>query len=148
MQSHMKIASSAFQDNAKIPLEYSCQGKGINPPLSYIDVPTEAKSLVLIVDDPDAPSGTFVHWILYNMYPKIREIKENSVPLASLGRTSSNKEEYVPMCPPSGVHRYFFKLYALDAILALNNPDKAQVEEKMQGHIIDKAELMGFYGSK
>ena len=146
----MKIISSVFQNNTKIAYKYTCDGENVSPPLEFIDVANNAKSLVLIVDDPDAPSKTWVHWVVYNIDPKTREILENSVPKgAVLGITDFGKPGYGGPCPPSGVHRYFFKLYALDSILDLpQNPTKQMVEEKMQDHILDQAELIGFYGRK
>ena len=142
----MKITSPAFENNTKIPAIYSCDEQGINPPLSFQDVPVNAKSLVLIMDDPDAPNGTFVHWLLFSMDPKVREINENSVPQsATLGKTSTGKFNYVGVCPPSGTHRYFFKLYALDAVLDIAEPTKTELEGKMQGHILEEAELIGLY---
>lgn len=142
----MKIVSSAFENNSKIPSKYSCDGEGINPPLSFLDVPADTKSLALIVDDPDAPAGTFVHWILFDIDPKTSEIKENSVPQAvKQGKTSTGGPGYVSVCPPSGTHRYFFKLYALNTVLNLTNPDKAALEKEMNNHIVEKAELIGVY---
>lgn len=131
----MKIVSSAFTNNSTIPSKYTCEGENINPPLEFLDVPANAKSLVLIMDDPDAPMGTFVHWVLHNINPSEKGIAENSVSYSG----------YIGPCPPSGTHRYFFKLYALDINLDLQNADKNMVEEKMQGHILDKAELIGLY---
>ncbi|MBI2613366.1 MAG: YbhB/YbcL family Raf kinase inhibitor-like protein [Candidatus Levybacteria bacterium] len=144
----MKIVSSAFENNAKIPAKYTCDGENINPPLSFFDVPRDAKSLVLIMDDPDAPSKTWVHWVVYNIDPKTKEILENSVPKgAVLGITDFGKPGYGGPCPPSGVHRYFFKLYALDSLLDLpQESTKTQIGEVMQGHIIDKTQLIGLYG--
>lgn len=131
----MKIISSAFAENSTIPSKYTCEGENINPPLAFMDVPANAKSLVLIMDDPDAPMGTFVHWVLYNINPAEKGITENSV----------SHSGYIGPCPPSGTHRYFFKLYALDINLDLQNADKNMAEEKMQGHILEKAELTGLY---
>lgn len=143
----MKITSSAFQNNAKIPSKYTCDGENVNPPLQFLDVPNDAKSLVLIVDDPDAPSKTWVHWVVYNIGTKTSEVKGNSVPEGGIeGMTDFGKPGYGGPCPPSGVHRYFFKLYALDTTLDLpQNATKQMVEEKMKGHILDKAELIGLY---
>lgn len=146
---NMKIVSSMFQNNTKILSKYTCDGENINPPLNFLDVPANAKSLVLIMDDPDAPMRIFVHWVLYNIDPLEKGILENSVsPSALQGKTSRGVVGYVGACPPSGTHRYFFKLYALDSTLELKNPDKTELEEKMQGHIIDKAELIGLYSRK
>lgn len=142
----MKITSFAFENNAKIPAKYTCDGENINPPLAFLDIPANAKSLALIVDDPDAPIGTFVHWILYNLDPGLTEINENSVPkIGQRGVTSAGSSKFVGACPPFGTHRYFFKLYALDLILNLTNPDKTVLEKAMQGHILEKAELIGLF---
>jgi Raf kinase inhibitor-like YbhB/YbcL family protein len=142
----MKITSTAFENNGKIPSKYTCDGVGINPPLAFSGIPQDARSLVLIMDDPDAPMGIFTHWVLFNIDPKTIAIGENSVPQsASLGKTSTGEEGYVSVCPPSGAHRYFFKLYALDTVLNLTNPDKAILEKEMLGHVLEKAELIGLY---
>lgn len=143
----MKITSSAFQNNSIIPGKYTCDGENINPPLEFIDVPNNARNLVLIVDDPDAPMRTFVHWILFNINPSEREIEENSAPRSSSqGLTSAGQPGYVGACPPSGAHRYFFKLYALDTRLNFpQKPTKQELEQAMQAHILDKAELVGLY---
>lgn len=145
--STMKIISSAFQHNTKIPSKYTCDGGNINPPLTFSETPQSAKSLILIVDDPDAPMGTWVHWVVYNIDPKIQNVAEHTVPRnGKEGMTSFGKPGYGGPCPPSGTHRYFFKLYALDTLFDnLENPDKKAIEEKMQGHIIDHAELIGLY---
>ena len=143
----MKITSSVFTHNSKILSKYTCDGENVNPPLQFLDVPKNAKSLVLIVDDPDAPSKTWVHWVVYNIDPKTTKVDENSIPQDSIeGMTDFGKPGYGGPCPPSGVHRYFFKLYALDTILDLpQNATKQMVEQKMQGHIIDQTELIGLY---
>lgn len=146
----MKLISSAFENNTALPSKYTCEGEGINPPLSFLEIPELTKSLVLIVDDPDAPIQTFIHWILYNIDPKTNEIKENSILQSALrGKTSiENNLNYFAPCPPSGTHRYFFRLYALDTMLDLENPDAIELEEKMKEHILDKAELIGLYSKK
>ena len=143
----MKITSSAFKYNSKIPSKYTCDDKNINPPLEFSDIPKETKSLVLIVDDPDAPSKTWVHWIAYNIDPSTTKIEENSVPREALqGTTDFGKPGYGGPCPPSGTHRYFFKLYALDTILdAPNGLTKQQVLEKVKDYVIEEAELVGLY---
>ena len=143
----MKITSLAFEHNSEIPSIYTCDGENVNPPLEFIDVPNNAKSLVLIVDDPDAPMGTFVHWVLFNVSPKSKGIKENSNPDSAIqGLNSANKTGYMGPCPPSNTHRYFFKLYALDITLDVpRNATREMLEKTMQGHIIDKAELIGLY---
>jgi len=144
---NMKIVSSAFNHNTKIPRKYTCDGENVNPPVQFLDIPENAKSLVLIVDDPDAPSKIWVHWVVYNINPQTSEVKENSVPQDGIeGITDFGKPGYGGPCPPSGVHRYFFKLYALHTTLDLpQNATKQMVEDKMQGHIIDRTELIGLY---
>jgi len=144
----MFISSPAFKHNGLIPKKYTCDGGDINPPLYISGVPASAtKSLALIVDDPDAPVGTWVHWTLWNITPQTAEIPENSAPLGAFeGTTDFGRPGYGGPCPPSGTHRYFFKLYALDILLTLpSTARKADVEKAMQGHIMDKAELIGLY---
>lgn len=146
----MKLTSSAFSDNGIIPQKYTCDGEDINPPLTISDVPNNAKSLALIVDDPDAPAGTWVHWVVFNVNPKVREIKEKSSPEgATEGITSFGKPGYGGPCPPSGVHRYFFSLFVLDATLPLSASSTAKdVEQAMQHHLLTQARLMGRYQRK
>jgi Raf kinase inhibitor-like YbhB/YbcL family protein len=145
----MKITSPAFGNNQLIPSRYACDGNNTSPPLVFSDVPRTAKSFVLIIDDPDAPSGTWVHWVVFNIPASVREIKENSVPQGVQGMTSVGKPGYGGPCPPSGTHRYFFKLYALDATLSLTGAaDKKTVEAAMQTHILAHAELIGLYSKK
>lgn len=145
---NMKIESPAFGANANIPAKFTCDGENISPPLAIRDVPAEAKALALIMDDPDAPvAGGFVHWVLFNFNTATSEIPENSVPAgAAQGQNSAGRSSYTGPCPPSGVHRYFFKLYALDSPLDLDSQAKREdVEKAMGGHIIAKAELIGLY---
>ncbi len=143
----MKLTSPEFEHNKFIPAKFSCQGKGINPALFIEGMPKEAKSLALIVDDPDAPGGDFVHWVVYDI-PLIEQIKENSIP-GKQGVNSLGKLGYVGPCPPTGAHRYFFKIYALDKILNLDEGvSKADLEAAMAAHIIDKTELIGLYQKK
>ncbi len=148
--STMKISSPAFKHNEMIPSKFTCDGADVNPALMIEGVPAEAKTLALIVDDPDAPRGTWVHWVVWNIDPKTKEIKENSVPAgAKQGMTDFRQKNYGGPCPPPGTHRYFFKLYALDTVLDLGtNADKAKLEAAMKGHIIGQAELIGRYGRK
>lgn len=143
----MKILSTAFGNNQDIPGKYTCQGENINPPLLFDGVPVNTRSLALIMDDPDAPMGTFVHWVIFNIDPKILSIAENSYPSGSIqGKNSASSNRYVSPCPPSGTHRYFFKLYALDIILDLtSNADKKELENAIKTHILDEARLIGFY---
>lgn len=140
----MKITSPAFKHNEYIPAEYTCEGKDINPEFVISEIPKGTKSLALIMDDPDAPMGVWVHWVVFDI-PVIAHIEENSIP-GKLGITNSGKRDYHGPCPPSGTHRYFFKIYALDAQLNLKEGiSKGQLEKAMQGHILDKAELVGLY---
>lgn len=143
----MKIISPAFKSNEKIPAKYTCQGDDINPKLEISDVPKNTKSLVLIMDDPDASAGTWDHWILFNIPPETKQISENSVPKNAIqGKNSWKENKYGGPCPPSGTHRYFFKLYALDTTLNLNeNANKADLETEMKAHILAKTELIGLY---
>jgi hypothetical protein len=143
----MKVSSPEFMNNGMIPKKFSCQGQDINPELEFSGVPDSTKSLALIMDDPDAPTGTWVHWVLFNIPNDTRMIAEDSVPEDAVqGLNSWPKNSYGGPCPPSGTHRYFFKLYALDSILGLDEgATKADVEQAMQGHIIEKAELIGLY---
>lgn len=144
------IQSPAFAANQEIPAKYTCDGANVNPPLTFTNIPENAKSLVLIVDDPDAPAKTWVHWIIYNIPPQTTSVDENSVPQnAKLGTTDFGKSGYGGPCPPSGTHRYFFKVYALDAMFEdLKNPAKDVLEQKMQGHIVGQGELVGLYKRK
>jgi len=142
------ITSSAFQNNGLIPSKYTCDGEDINPPLKIEGIPEETQSLTLIVDDPDAPMGTWDHWIVWNIPPTKNKIDENSVP-GTEGMNSSRRQSYGGPCPPGGTHRYFFKAYALDTKLALNpNSRKKDVEKAMQGHILAQGELLGLYQRK
>ena len=142
----MKITSPVFENSRKMPAKYTCDDKNISPPLTISGVPEGAKSLALIVDDPDAPAGTWVHWTIWNMDPALAEIAEDSIPEGIEGVTNFEKPGYGGPCPHSGTHRYFFKLYALDTILDLpQSATKQMVEEKMQRNIIDRAELIGLY---
>lgn len=142
----MKIESPVFENSRKIPAKYTCDDKNINPPLIISGVPENAKSLALIVDDPDAPAGTWVHWTIWNLDPAIKEIEENSVPDGIEGVTSFDKSGYGGPCPHSGTHRYFFKLYALDTIFSIpESSDKSVLEKAMEGHILASAELVGLY---
>ncbi len=142
----MKLASPAFADNGAIPPEYTCDGADLSPPLVISDVPSNAKSLALIMDDPDAPMGTFVHWVVWNIPPETREIRKGSEPDGVQGRTDFRKLGYGGPCPPSGTHRYFFKLYALDTKFSLpEGSTKKDLERAMQGHIIEQVQLMGTY---
>jgi hypothetical protein len=143
----MLITSPVFTNNNPIPAKYSCDGDNISPPLKFGDIPANAKSLILIVDDPDAPMGTFSHWLLWNINPQTAELKENSVPQGAVqGKNTTGSNNWVSPCPPSGQHRYFFKVYALDTTLNLSPDSDRQILEKaIAGHVIDSGELMGLY---
>jgi hypothetical protein len=143
----MRITSPAFEHNTRIPSKYTCDGANINPPLEFADVPKNAVSLVLIVDDPDAPAGTWVHWTLWNMQPGRIEILEDNDPVeATEGVTSFGNTGYGGPCPPANEHRYFFKLYALDCELDLDEKSEIEYLEKvMEGRVIEKCELIGVY---
>lgn len=143
----MKIESAAFEHGKPIPQKYTCQGENVSPELSFHDLPEKAESLVLIVDDPDAPSGTFDHWIAWNIPAKTKSLAEGIKALNFQGKNSYGKKGYNGPCPPPGkAHRYFFKLYALDEMLSLpEGADKKRVESAMEGRILAMAELMGTY---
>ena len=140
----LTIRSPVFENNRLIPAKYTCDGEDVNPPLTIDGAPDETKSMVLVVDDPDAPMGTWDHWIVWNI-PPTKKIEENTVP-GTEGINDFRKHSYGGPCPPSGTHRYFFKVYALDAKLDLSsNSRKKYVEKAMQGHILAKGELVGLY---
>jgi len=143
----MKITSQAFTEGTRIPDQYTMYGKNRIPPIHFEDVPKKALSLALIVDDPDAPRGTFNHWLLFNMDPAIKDIKEDCVPvMATQGRNDFGEVEYGGPKPPSGEHRYFFKAYALDTVLPLSRGStRDALEREMSGHVLDSAALMGKY---
>ena len=142
----MNLTSPAFQHNGNIPSEFTCDGSDLSPPLSISDVPANAKSLVLICDDPDAPVGTWDHWVVFNIPSSAKEISKGTEPQGTPGKNSWGRTGYGGPCPPSGTHRYFFKLYALDIILNLPaGSTKKQIEAAMQNHILAKAELVGLY---
>lgn len=143
----MKITSQAFGNGEKIPDKYTMYGENRIPPLHLEDVPSRTRSLALIVDDPDAPKGTFNHWLLFNMDPKIHDIKEDSVPvIATQGRNDFGAIEYDGPRPPSGEHRYMFKAFALDTVLPLSDgAQRPELEREMREHIVDSATLMGKY---
>ncbi len=146
------IKSSAFKNNEFIPAKYTCEGENVNPLLEILNVPPETKSLVLIMDDPDAPSGTWDHWIMWNIDPKTHYIPEDSVPAGAVeGTTSFGRLGYGGPCPPRGdkPHRYMFKVYALDTVLDLKEGAvKAELEKAMAGHILDQTTLIGLYQRK
>jgi len=143
----LTIASPAFEDGSSIPSQYTCDGADISPPLTIAGVPPESKSLALVVDDPDAPGGTWVLWLLWDIDPRQIAIEEAGVPPgAPQGRNDFKRNTYGGPCPPSGTHRYFFKLYALDAALGLKaGSTKADLEKAMRGHVLSEAKIVGLY---
>jgi Raf kinase inhibitor-like YbhB/YbcL family protein len=150
------LKSAAFDHGGEIPTTYTCEGQDVAPPLEWEGVPAQARSLVLIVDDPDAPDPhaprmTWVHWVLYNIPPDAQGLPENAAsealpPGTGEGLNDWKRTGYGGPCPPIGRHRYFFKFYALDTVLeGLNNPTKKQVENAIQGHIIAQTKMIGTY---
>ncbi len=143
----MKLISPDFESMGKIPVKFTGDGQDINPCLEISEIPKNTKTLTLIIDDPDAPVGIFTHWLVWNISPNLTEIRENSVPENAVqGRNDFGGVGYKGPMPPSGSHRYFFKIFALDVELNLQEgADKEELERAMQEHIIDKAELVGLY---
>lgn len=151
----MELKSQAFQAGDVIPSQYTCDGQDISPPLSWSDPPAGTTSFALISDDPDAPMGTWVHWVMWNIPVGARALEQNLPKTASLsngtkqGTTDFRRVGYGGPCPPSGTHRYFFKLYALDTTLNLPpSTTKKDLEKALQRHILGQAELMGTYRRK
>jgi Raf kinase inhibitor-like YbhB/YbcL family protein len=145
----MKITSSAFQGGANIPSKFTCEGTDISPPLQIADVPPGAKSLALIVDDPDAPSGLFTHWTVWNISPQTGTIGEGAAPKGVHGTNDFGRSGYGGPCPPSGTHRYYFKIFALDRELDLPfGAKRGQLDAAMRGHIVAQGELMGRYSKR
>jgi Raf kinase inhibitor-like YbhB/YbcL family protein len=138
------VKSAALGNNERIPVKYTCDGADVNPPVTIDGVPEEAKTLVLIVDDPDA-MGTFTHWVVWNIPATTRRIEENTTP-GKEGISSYGKHSYGGPCPPTGTHRYFFKVYALDTELDLKlSSTKRDVAKAMEGHVLAEGELLGLY---
>jgi len=145
----MKITSSAFQEGGNIPPKFTCDSGDTSPPLQIADLPSGAKSLVLVVDDPDAPSGLFTHWIVWNIPPQTNSIAEGSAPKGVHGTNDFGKSGYGGPCPPSGTHRYYFKIFALDRELDLPPGTKrSQLDAALKGHVVAQGELMGRYARK
>ena len=145
----MKITSSAFQQGANIPSKFTCDGTNTSPSLQISDVPSGAKSLVLIVDDPDAPSGLFTHWVVWNISPQTSTIGEGSTPKGLQGTNDFGKSGYGGPCPPSGTHRYYFKIFALDRELDLpSGAKRGQLELAIKSHVIAQGELVARYSRK
>ena len=143
----MILTSPNFKHNGKIPVQFTGDGEDISPELEIEEVPENAESLALIVDDPDAPAGTWTHWIIFNIDPNTKKIFKNSIPDNGLqGQNSWRERDYGGPSPPSGTHRYFFKIFALDTSLNLNEgASKEEIETAMKHHILDKTELIGLY---
>jgi Raf kinase inhibitor-like YbhB/YbcL family protein len=149
----MRLTSTAFENGGSIPTTYTCEGEDRSPPLVIHDVPQSAKSLALIVDDPDAPDPaapkrTWVHWVICNIPPNAHTLSEGGgdFPGATEGKNDWDRVGYGGPCPPIGRHRYFFRLYALDTLLPeLTEPTKAELERAMEGHVVGQAELVGTY---
>jgi Raf kinase inhibitor-like YbhB/YbcL family protein len=145
----MKITSSAFQEGGNIPSRFTCDGSDTSPPLQITGIPSEAKSLVLIADDPDAPSGLFTHWLVWNIPPQTDSIAEGSAPKGVQGNNDFGKSGYRGPCPPPGTHRYSFKIFALDRELDLHaGAKRSQVDAAMKGHAIAQGELVGRYARR
>ncbi len=145
----MQITSSAFGHGEDIPAKFTCDGADINPPLQFAGVPVGTKSLALIVDDADAPGGVFTHWMVWNISPRTNAIGEGSAPGGLQGRNDFGKLGYGGPCPPSGAHRYFFRVFALDRELDLPaGARRAQLDAAMKGHVIAQGELVGRYSAR
>ncbi len=144
----IQVTSTAFSEASTIPKKHTCDGQDVSPQLSWSGVPEGTKSLVLIMDDPDAPVGTFVHWVLYDLPPDVKELPEGVQGVGVQGVNDFRRTGYNGPCPPRGpAHRYYFKVYALDTTLGLKaGARKADVEKAMQGHILAWGQLMGKYG--
>jgi len=151
----LSITSTAFKQGERIPSKYTCDGSGVSPGLEWSDVPEGTRSFTIIADDPDAPVGTWIHWVLYNVPAETRALPEAvptdaSLPDASRqGKNSWGRLGYGGPCPPGGTHRYYFKLYALDTVLELpTGVSENDLLKAMKGHILSEAELMGLYSKK
>lgn len=142
-----KLTSPAFNHGSQIPSKYTCDGENINPHLVIHGVPERAKSLALLMEDPDAPAGLWVHWVVWDISPETKEIREHTAPNGAWeGVNSGGEQGYTGPCPPPGIHRYFFRLFALDSRLKLpEESTKEELETAMAGHIMATAELMGTY---
>jgi len=153
MAGEIKLRSPAFKEGEMIPKKYTCDGEDISPPLFWEGIPEEAKSLALICDDPDAPMGTWVHWVIFNIPSAEKGLPENVPPRKILkngavqGKTDFGRVGYGGPCPPGGIHRYFFKIYALDERISLEpGATKKKLLKAMEGHILAEGKLMGKYG--
>ncbi|MGI9027804.1 MAG: YbhB/YbcL family Raf kinase inhibitor-like protein [Candidatus Saccharimonadales bacterium] len=145
----MQITSTYFQDGEPIPERFSRKGEDINPAVTFSEISPEAKSLALVIEDPDAPNGIFTHWILYNMSPGTLQITDGELPVSGQqGRNDYGDTKYGGPQPPSGTHRYFFKLFALDTMLSTDSEFKRpEFDEAIDGHVIDEVSIMGIYSA-
>ena len=148
----MKVISSAFSEGGMIPGKYTCDDINVSPPLEWSQAPKGTKTFALICDDPDAPMGTWVHWVLFNLPAGVNELPENIPPVEKLpsgakqGSNDFQKIGYGGPCPPGGTHRYYFKIFALDEELTIQSGDtKSELLKAMEGHILSEAQLMGRY---
>ena len=142
-----KLNTSAFEDSGLIPRKYTCQGNNVSPDLSWSGFPANTQSFALIVEDPDAPGGTFTHWVLFDLPASTTQLAEGAAPLGVGGNNGIGRTGYMGPCPPSGLHRYYFRLYALD-VPSLNlkaGASRGEVETAMKGHVIGTADTMGRY---
>ena len=151
-EGELEIISPVFRDGAAIPRQYSCKGQNVNPPLNIFNVPPKTQSLALIMHDPDAPSGDFLHWLMWDIPPGTESIAVNHVPIGAVqGRNGRGQNQYAGPCPPqgTGTHRYIFDFYALDASTNLpSGAARAQLEAAMKGHIIQQAKLTGLVAAE
>src|SRR5215216_7856095 len=148
-EAKMKVTSSAFEQGGNMPAKFTCDGSDTSPPLQITGIPPNAKTLVLIADDPDAPNGLFTHWLVWNIRPQTNSIAEGSAPKGVQGANDFGKTGYRGPCPPRGTHRYSFRIFALDRDLDLRTGVKrSQVDAAMKGHIIAQGELVGRYVRK
>jgi Raf kinase inhibitor-like YbhB/YbcL family protein len=141
----LEVTSSAFRNNEPIPTQYTCEGDGISPPLAWTDVPANTKSIAILMEDPDAPRGTFTHWLVVGIPPDTKQVEAAAIPrLAQAARNDAGKTGYAGPCPPSGRHHYVFRIYALDVIPA-KQLTRARFLEAIRGHVLARGELVGTY---
>jgi len=145
----LQIISPVFKEGGPIPIQYSCRGQNVSPPLNIMSVPPGAQSLALIMHDPDAPMGDYVHWTIWDIPTRTETIPANSVPTGAVqGRNSSDQNKYMGPCPPSGTHRYMFELYALDKTLSLPaETTRDQLEDAIKDHVIEQHTLTGTFSA-
>jgi Raf kinase inhibitor-like YbhB/YbcL family protein len=144
------LSSPAFQDSGLIPQKFTCQGENVSPELNWSEAPANTKSFALIMDDPDAPGGTFTHWVLFDIPAATKQLAEGQPPIGMSGNNGLSQTGYMGPCPPSGIHRYYFRLYALD-VPSLNlkaGASRSEVETAMKNHVIGAADAMGRYEQK